>query len=404
MLKQSLVLYQTLRRQQRRIIHLGDDLAKIKPSLAGDMPKAGLVNLREDSSSSSKRGKYINWKNDILPELKSQFREFREQGITATIRGLLYILESKDILKKTDYNGLSKHLVEWREDGTLPLNCVVDKTRRIIDINQYVWIGQRLAVQFDEKLQTWDNLISPEDHIQCGIAYLNKTIEDIYNHIPRWLGQSKYLEAFIEKNAISSSFNSILNTGDNPRQIIVNPNGGWSSYTFVMNNIGRILKQKEKGKDCYVQYYGDSDPTGERMTASDSKLVKTLDKFGINFERIAIDEQTIKDFKLEKIRDKSLDYDTLKKLKNDPNYSWFTERHNGQLWQIELDALQFNLQKFKELVLSNADKHFDTSIQKEAREEFLKRYPKADINQRIIDELEKLRNTRMSIGMDDYYY
>lgn len=86
-------------------------------------------------------------------------------------------------MKKSDYSGLSKHLVKWRENGTLPLNCVADKTRAIIDIDQYIWKGQRVLVDFDENLQTWDVLITPNYDIQCGISYLNDTVEDIYSHI-----------------------------------------------------------------------------------------------------------------------------------------------------------------------------------------------------------------------------
>lgn len=158
-----------------------------------------------------------------------------------------------------------------------------------------------------------------------------------------------------------------------------------------MNNIDRLLRQKRQGKDVYVQYYGDSDPTGERMTASDSKLLRKLDALGINFERIAITEQTIEDFGLEDIRDKSLDIKTEKKLRKDPNCQWFKNRHHGDLWQIELDALQFNLTEFKNLVLSNIDKHFDTSVQKEAIERFKELYPETDINKRIIKEIDRLR-------------
>lgn len=129
-------------------------------------------------------GTYINWDKDVLPQLKLQLRDFEVQEIKPTIRGLLYIFESQDILKKSDYRGLSRHLTEWREDGTLPQNCVVDKTRAIIDISQYIYKGDRIIVDFDEKLQTWDDLIAPEDHIRSAIDYLDNTVEDIYSHIP----------------------------------------------------------------------------------------------------------------------------------------------------------------------------------------------------------------------------
>ncbi len=80
-----------------------------------------------------------------------------------------------------------------------------------------------------------------------------------------------------------------------------------------------------KGKQVYVQYYGDSDPSGERMTAEDSKLVRNLTKRGISFERIAITQDTIEQFEgLEDIKDK----ETLEKLKRNPNPQWFADRHD----------------------------------------------------------------------------
>jgi hypothetical protein len=249
--------------------------------------------------------------------------------------------------------------------------------------------SSRVIADFDESLQTWADHITPKQHIESGIKYLTDTVEDIYSHIPRWLGQPNYVEVFVEKNAMSSAFNSILNTGDNPRMVIIVPNGGWSSHTFVINNIRRLISQQRGGRKVYVQYYGDSDPTGERMTASDSKLVRNLRSYGINFERIAINEETIEDFELEDIRSKDLDTKTIKKLKDNPNYDWFIKRHGGKIWQIELDALLLDMPKFKELVLSNIDKYFDTSLQNEAIERFNELYPEHMIRQQLVNSVER---------------
>ncbi len=201
--------------------------------------------------------------------------------------------------------------MQWREDGRLPIDCIADDTRHILDIHQYLWKSNyskdfikeqgvpswfptwrsRICADFDEKLQGWDDLVTPEQHIQCGINYLDDTIEDLYNYIPRWLGQENYVEKFVEKDAVKNSIRSILNKGDplseykdTPRHVIVVPNKGWTSYTFVRKNLDRLLHQQKQGKKVHVQYYGDSDPSGERMTAEDSKLLKLLNKHNINFE------------------------------------------------------------------------------------------------------------------------
>ena len=112
-----------------------------------------------------------------------------------------------------------------------------------------------------------------------------------------------------------------------------------------------------------VQYYGDSDPSGERMSAEDSKMVTLLEDNDIHLEKIAITEQTIRDFDMENLKE-IRDPNTLHKLEDNPNYNWFTERHNGEIWQIEIDALQLDLEPFRELVLSNVNKHFNERIHK----------------------------------------
>jgi hypothetical protein len=149
------------------------------------------------------------------------------------------------------------------------------------------------------------------------------------------------------------------------------------------------MKRRSKiyGKEVYVQYYGDSDPSGERMTAEDSKLVQLLNKHNIHFERIAITEHTIETFNgLEDIKDRELDDETLDKLERNPNYDWFVQSKE----QIELAALLFDLPSFKELVLSNVDKHFDSSIQKEAIERFKQLYTVKDIRKELTNALEDL--------------
>ena len=93
-------------------------------------------------------------------------------------------------------------------------------------------------------------------------------------------------------------------------------------------------------------------PSGERMTPDDSKLVRLLDRYDIDFERIAIDENTIRDFEMEPLLEIT-DPETLAKLRRDPNCEWIKRKHHGLLWQIEVDALHMDLNRFTTLVLSN---------------------------------------------------
>ncbi|MGC1929292.1 MAG: hypothetical protein WA667_09985, partial [Candidatus Nitrosopolaris sp.] len=73
------------------------------------------------------------------------------------------------------------------------------------------------------------------------------------------------------------------------------------------------------------------------------------------FERIALTKPQIKDFGLEHL--KNPDPEVLKKLHQDPNRYSFMEE-NGDLYQIEIDALQRSPERFKNLVLSAVDRYF----------------------------------------------
>jgi hypothetical protein len=359
--------------------------------------------LSTSVKSREKRGKYLNWDKHILPEVLKQLRSHKHQQIDATIRGLLYIFESTGDLMKKDYGQLSKHLVKWRENEQIPsilADIIVDNTRRIRDIIDYEQIGRRIFVRYDEKIQTLTEFITPFEHIRCGIDYLKDAVEDFHKHIPLWLNQTNYVEVWVEKNAMASVIYSILNSSvktageavwsDNGVKTIVAPNGGWSSYTFAKNNLDRLLEVIKTGRKVFIQYYGDSDPSGERMTAEDSKMVKLLTKHGINFERIAINEETINDFRMHNLKI-IRDPNVRAKLEDDPNYAWFTERHHGQVWQIEIDALQLDLGKFKKLVLSNIKKHFEPKIHRKIVERVMKVYSASDIHKELKEQVKGLQ-------------
>jgi hypothetical protein len=90
---------------------------------------------------------------------------------------------------------------EVRANGRLPIDCVADNTRHILDIHQFIrksnysmeqveqllipatlyYYNNRIIVDFDEKLQSWNDIITPQEHIQSGINYLNDTIKDLYD-------------------------------------------------------------------------------------------------------------------------------------------------------------------------------------------------------------------------------
>jgi hypothetical protein len=58
------------------------------------------------------------------------------------------------------------------------------------------------------------------------------------------------------------------------------------------------------------------------------------------------------------------------KLKKDPNAEQFRRESNGELFQIEVDAMQKDPERFKQLVLSSVDKYYDNETYKRVMQEY----------------------------------
>src|SRR5205085_11475759 len=105
-------------------------------------------------------------------------------------------------------------------------------------------------------------------------------------------------------------------------------------------------------------------PSGNRMDGEDGKMMQKLRENGIHFERVAITDSQIEEYGLQHL--KNTDPEVMAKLLRDPNAQHFRDEHDGELFQIELDALQALQPKtFKRLVLSNIDQHFDEDTYQE---------------------------------------
>ena len=72
---------------------------------------ATTVEFIDDNSNGigKRRTTYISWDKEVFPSVYERLTAFENERVKPTVRGLLYVLESMSVLKKNDYNGLSKH-------------------------------------------------------------------------------------------------------------------------------------------------------------------------------------------------------------------------------------------------------------------------------------------------------
>jgi hypothetical protein len=88
-----------------------------------------------------------------------------------------------------------------------------------------------------EIIDIYDVYMEPGEKIRRLIDRLIDLPKSYQNTIPRWYKQPKYVEVWVEKNAMASLFSSILTES---RQVRIVPNGGWSSESFMKKNLDRL--------------------------------------------------------------------------------------------------------------------------------------------------------------------
>ena len=71
------------------------------------------------------------------------------------------------------------------------------------------------------------------------------------------------------------------------------------------------------------------------------------------------------------------------KLRRDSNRQRFMRENNGQLFQIELDALQKNPQQFNDLVVNAVNRYYDKSIHEKNLKVFTREKISAYVNKRV---------------------
>ncbi|MEQ8222978.1 MAG: hypothetical protein ABRQ37_11800, partial [Candidatus Eremiobacterota bacterium] len=203
----------------------------------------------------------LKWVLEILEEL-SAYKPL-------TLRQVYYQLVGKGLIenKVSQYNMLSA-LLKWaRIDGYISWNDIEDRVRAYHD------------------LSGWHN---SDNFIEASLrSFLKGYRRDLLQ------SQKKYLEIWIEKDALSTIFTRVA--GDYTVPVVVCR--GFSSVSFL-NEFKRRLKRL-KQKEPLMLYFGDFDPSGvEMLEAMKITLKDELGVNGIKFKRIALMKNDIIKYRL----------------------------------------------------------------------------------------------------------
>jgi hypothetical protein len=250
----------------------------------------------------------------------------------------MYILGSKGILKKSDNDGLTDHLVQWRKDGAIGWDEVADGSGRGI-INDFSG--------YEDRSTFVNNQIDflKDSGEQYQIRLMGKW---------RWHGQPHYVMFMVEKHAVAGTV-AAHTIGNYVKVAFNRGDSGWG----YMEKLCQELEDEQyfidlqtgitmEGEAIHIFYFGDDDKYGQDM---DYLIRRQLEFFGfgvsrpgflceIEFKRIAVIPSQIGEYGL------PADFQTGK--------------------GYEIDALNaFNPQKFKKLLLDHITPYFDLDIHKE---------------------------------------
>ena len=233
-------------------------------------------------------------------------------GNSITLRHLFYRLLAVGCLQKTEqeYKNLCGYLMKWRRSEEVPWDAFADNTR---------WYYKR---------PTYNNM---EEALESTCSSYRRNM---------WATQNAYVEVWCEKDAIAS----ILFEESGSFGVPVFPLRGFASGTALHNAADGFKQQIAAGKEIYIYYFGDHDPSG---TAIDGSVIANLkDDHGIadhfHFERVAVLPEQIEFYNLS----------TRPTKKSDPRSNNF----EGE--SVEIDAMPMDVLRsmVKECIIRHIDR------------------------------------------------
>jgi hypothetical protein len=180
-------------------------------------------------------------------------------------------------------------LKEAREEGIIPWSWIVDETRSL------------------ERVPTWDN---PADYARREANIYRRDF---------WNQQPHRVQVWSEKGTVRGVLEPVLDRYAVGFRVM----HGFSGSTPIHD-----VAEDCDGRDLYVLYVGDYDPSGMNMSAVD--LPARLNKYGgdhVILSRIALTPEQVGGLPSFPAADK----------KRDPRYKWFRANYGDRCW--ELDAM-----------------------------------------------------------------
>ena len=202
-------------------------------------------------------------KQQVFEKIKEIVEEFQSQGYKMTLRQLYYQLVSRDIIANSqkEYAKLSTLLTDARMYGLIDWDFIEDRIR-VPKINS-----------------EWN-----------GIESIVDSAINSYRR-PRWAEQDNYVEVWVEKDALSG----VLLPITQKYHVHLMVNRGYSSASAMHDASIRFKRQEKLGKNTFILYLGDHDPSGMDMVRDIQDRMEIFQS-EVQVKRIALNMEQIESF------------------------------------------------------------------------------------------------------------
>jgi hypothetical protein len=327
---------------------------------------------------------------DVAYRVASEY--YLQHGTPLTLRGLFYILVSKNVIPNTvsAYKRLSEVLAKARYGGVFPWYLLKDVTRRRIE--------KEIATYYPT------SPLSPEDLKRILEEYINNYANVQVNP---WEDQKHRVIVVVEKEALADAVDKFISEAFPFGVYQVRVIRGYDSATDIYE-LAKTIESIPGNQTPVVLQLGDYDPSGEDIVRDFRERLKMLSKRqDIMFEKTAVTLDQIIELQLPC---KPESADEVEKMRRDPRYKSYIaklqelamrdervrklmEMYGSPEIRVELDALvALKPEEFKKILKTAIEKYFDYDTYNtvtKAREEELKKKA-TDVKQASLESLKKL--------------
>jgi hypothetical protein len=198
--------------------------------------------------------------SQMIDTMNAILAEYEELGYDLSLRQLFYQLVSRNLIPNSErsYKNIGNLVSDARMAGLIDWEMIKDRGREL-KANPH-----------------WDD---PADFLESVAPQFRFSL---------WDDQDSYVEVMVEKQALEGVLLPVCRSLDVP----FTANKGYSSSSAVYEASKRYLAKAEEGKELYVIYLGDHDPSGidmsrdveERLDLMVKTAMQRCDEIGPNEE------------------------------------------------------------------------------------------------------------------------